>query len=174
MILATERETWGSKVPRKRVSDAQPISLAEFQRQHLLQPKLVPKEIRFAAVNNRDPEALINRLRSMLDGKALDGSARIAINPKCTELIKQCLGGLWNSKRTDFEHISGLGHLDGVMALAYTVDAIDYATNPRTEQQKFSRELYPVEFKHREQSPQHQSLAKLLPKSTRRTQSRRA
>lgn len=138
-LYAKERELWGSQAPRKRVSDAQPISLAEFGRQHILQPDKVPREMRFAAAQNREPEALINRARSMLAAK------RIKIHPRCKELISQCQGGLWNEKRTDFERIAGLGHLDGLMALVYGVDTIDYATPP-ANRKIWNREKYGVEL----------------------------
>jgi hypothetical protein len=162
-ILDAEHESWGKdKQIKKRVSDAQPISLAEFARQHVLQPDLVPKEMRFSAANNRDPEALINRARSLF------ASNRIVINPRCTELIKQCVGGLWNIKRTDFDRIPGLGHLDGLMALVYTVDTIDYSTNPTLMQKKYKVDDYPVEMLKPVQTNQHRSLEKLLPKAARR------
>ncbi len=162
-ILDAERKTWGkTKVPRKRVSDAQPISLAEFGRQHILQPDLVPKEMRFAAANNRDPEALINRARGLF------ASQRIKIHPQCVELIKQLVGGLWNVKRTDFERLPGLGHLDGLMALVYTVDTINYADNPEAMQRKYNADDYPVQFFKKTETANHASLAKLLPKSVRR------
>ena len=157
-----ERRLWGKIAPKKRASDAQPIVLAEFARQHLLQPDLVPKEMRFSAVNNRDPEALINRARSLLASK------RIEIHPRCVELIKQARGGLWNEKRTDFERIKGLGHLDGVMALVYLVDSIDYATNPRLEQQKLLRDDHPTEWLRKPETERYRNLQKILPRAARR------
>lgn len=162
LFIAKERQLWGKTQPRKRVSDAQPIVLAEFARQHMLQPDLVPKEMRFSAAQNRDPEALINRARSLLASK------RIKIHPRCTELIKQCSGGLWNEKRTDFERIKGLGHLDGLMALVYTVDAIDYGNNPRLAQQKIMRDDHPTEWLPKPEQDKHRNLQKLLPRSARR------
>lgn len=159
MIYEAEQETWGKeKKVRKRMSDAQPISLAEFARQHLLQPHKVPKEMRFSAVDNRDPEALLNRTRAMLSAQ------RIAIDPSCVELIKQCQGGLWNERRTDFERIPGLGHLDGVMTLAYTIDTIDYQTNPATMQKTWDKYNYPTETLKPVRDAQSASLARLLPK----------
>lgn len=162
MIHAIERERWPEHVPHKRASDAQPIVLAEFARQHALQPEKVPREMRFSAVNNRDPEALINRARSLFAAK------RIEINPRCIELSKQLRGGLWNERRTDFERIKGLGHLDGAMALVYTVDQIDYANNPRLAQQKFSRADTPIEWRAKPESERHRTLAKILPRAARR------
>lgn len=162
MILAKEKELWGDHKIRKRVSDSPPISLAEFARQHQLQPDKVPREIRFAAVENREPEALINRTRSLL------AVNRIAVNPRCVELIKQARGGLYNARRTDFERIPGLGHLDGIMALAYAVDTVDYATDPELMQKKWNQDDYPTHWQKKPETAQNQSLARLLPKIGRR------
>jgi hypothetical protein len=164
LIHAKEKELWADKKVRKRVSDSPPISLAEFSRQHLLQPKIVPREIRFSAAENRDPDALINRARSLFASK------RIVVNPRCVELIKQLKGGLYNERRTDFAVIPGLGHLDGIMALAYAVDGIDFQTDPEAMQRKFSREYYGTELSTPQRDSQHKSLEKLLPKTGRRAQ----
>lgn len=158
-----EIKLWGKTPPKKRASDAQPIVLAEFARQHLLQPDLVPKEMRFASVNNRDPEALINRTRTML------ASQRIEIHPSCEHLIRQCVGLLWNERRTDFERMRGMGHGDAVMALVYFVDQVDYQTNPRFEQQKLLRDDHPTEWLRKPETDRYRSLAKLLPRAARRT-----
>lgn len=181
LIAQAEKERWGAQAPRKRISDAQPISLAEFGRQHLLQPNLVPREMRFAAANNRDPEALINRTRTLLV------STRIKINPRCVQLIRQCIGGLWNKQRTDFERAPppsdsddfGLGHLDGIMALVYTVDSIDFANNPELAQKKYAPDDHPVHWM-KSVMPQsasmdnaQRSLLRLLPKSARKQKVRR-
>lgn len=160
-IYAKERELWGNQKPALRVSDAQPISLAEFSRQHVLQPALVPRETQFASAQNREPEALINRAR------ALFASNRIKIHPRCKNLIAQTEGGLWNAKRTDFERIPGLGHLDGVMALVYLVDAVDYQSNPAARE-RFNPEEYALYYNKSPTMQRYNSLAKMLPKSARR------
>lgn len=163
LIHQRERELWGDKKPRKRVSDADPMELAEFARQHLLQPHIVPREMRFAAAQNRNPDSLINRMRSLV------ASDRVIIHPSCVELVKQLAGGLWNEKRTDFERTPGLGHLDGIMALSYTVDTIDYATDPEQAQKKYNREHYGVELGPKPvRDAQNATLQKLLPKVGRR------
>jgi hypothetical protein len=66
LIHQKEKELWGDHKIRKRVSDADPMELAEFARQHLLQPAIVPREMRFSAAQNRNPDALINRMRSLI------------------------------------------------------------------------------------------------------------
>lgn len=167
-ILAIEKELWGDERVWKRASDAQPIALAEFARQHALQPNVVPKEIRFASVNNREPEALLNRTRAMF------AANRISINPRCKELIKQALGGLWNERRTDFERIPGLHHCDGLMALAYLVDMIDYQRNPTTAQERWSKHDYPTESLKSYKSVQQATLSRLLPKVGRKPEKKRS
>ncbi len=160
-IYAKERELWGNQRPRLRVSDAQPISLAEFSRQHVLQTSLVPRELLFASAQNREPDSLINRTR------ALFAAGRIKINPKCVNLINQCEGLLWNAKRTDFERIPGLGHGDGVMALVYLADAIDYASNPATRE-KLNPEDYALYYKKSATMERYSQLTKMLPAANRR------
>lgn len=160
-IYAMERETWGNQAPRLRVSDAQPISLAEFSRQHVLQPQLVPRETQFASAQNREPEALINRAR------ALFASKRIKIHPRCVNLIAQCEGLLWNNKRTDFDRIPGLGHGDGVMALVYLVDSIDFATNP-ANRERMNPETHALYYRKTPTVERYSQLAKMLPPASRR------
>lgn len=160
-IYAKERELWGNQPPRLRVSDAQPISLAEFSRQHVLQPALVPRETQFASAQNREPEALINRAR------ALFASNRIKIHPRCKNLVAQIEGGLWNARRTDFERIPKLGHLDGLMALVYLVDAIDYASNPASRE-RLDPENFALYYKKSATQERYSSLSKMLPTSARR------
>lgn len=155
-IIAMERRAFGATAPRTRVSDNHPLEIAEFGRQHLLQPELVPRELVFSAANNRNPEALINRCRSMLV------NGRIAIHPRCKELIKQCQGGLWNRRRTDFERIPGLGHLDGVMSLVYLLDVVDYAHNPNARK-KLNPETHATYLYKSEAQRQFGALEKLIP-----------
>jgi hypothetical protein len=124
LLSAMERELWGDQDPYIRISDNHPLEIAEFGRQHYLQPNKVPREMRFSPADNKNPEALLNRMRGLFY------AGRIKVSPKCVKLIAMLEGGLWNTRRTDFEKIPGLGHLDGVMALAYLIDRLDFARNP--------------------------------------------
>lgn len=160
-LYAKERELWGEQRPRLRVSDAQPISLAEFSRQHVLQPSLVPREMSFASAQNREPESLINRTRAMLASK------RILIHPRCKNTIAQVEGSLWNARRTDFERIPGLGHNDAGMALVYLVDAIDYASNP-SHRERLNPETHALYYRKSPTMERYSQLAKMLPASARR------
>ncbi len=160
-LVDMELRAFGAVVPRTRVSDNHPMEIAEFGRQHLLQPSKVPRELVFSAANNRNPEALINRARGMLQ------SDRILIHPRCIELIKQCQGGLWNLNRTDFRKIVGLGHLDGLMALVYLIDIVDYAHNPNLRA-RLDPAKYATYFMKTEDQKRYGALGKLLPASARR------
>jgi len=97
LVSAIELELWGTQRPRVRVSDNHPMEIAEFGRQHLLQPDRVGRPLSFAPANNQKPEALLNRVRSLLF------KDRLKIHPSCAQLITQCEGGLWNARRTDFD-----------------------------------------------------------------------
>ena len=123
-IVELERELWGMHRPHRRISDNEPMEIAEFGNQHKLQPDRVPYPLIFEPASNHEPEALINRARTMFKAN------RILISPKCVSLIHQLKVGIWNKRRTDFERIPGAGHLDGIMALAYLVSKIDYNRNP--------------------------------------------
>jgi len=161
ILVAKETELWGEQEPYIRISDNDPMEVEEFGRQHYLQPNKVPRELRFSPANNRDPEALLNRLRSLFF------AGRIKISPKCVKLIAMLEGGLWNDRRTDFEKIPGLGHLDGVMALAYLIDRIDYARNP--ESRRFiDPQTHAVYGRDTESQKRFGALAKLRPKVIRR------
>lgn len=161
LIAAKEMELWGEQEPYVRISDNEPMEIAEFGRQHYLQPEKVPREMRFSPAENKNPEALLNRLRSLVFAN------RVKVSPRCVKLIAMLEGGLWNDRRTDFERIPGLGHLDGVMSLAYGIDRIDYQRNP--EMRRFiNPETHATYFRQTESSQRYAQLAKLRPKTVRR------
>ena len=67
---------------------------------------------------------------SVLNGLRMAIQDRIIVDKRCTNLITQLKYGIWNEKRTDFERSDVMGHLDGIMALAYLWDNIDFSSNP--------------------------------------------
>lgn len=69
-------------------------------------------------------ESVINGLRMAISNR------RICVDKKCKNLISQLKYGIWNEKRNDFERSGEMGHLDGLMALAYLWDNIDFGSNP--------------------------------------------
>lgn len=134
LISEVERDLWGDIEPDRRISDNHPMEIAEFARQHTLQPKKVTRRLVFEPASERTPEVCLNRLRTLLIEK------RITISPKCAQLIHQCMVGMWKENRTDFERLPGVGHLDGIMALAYLATNWDYSKNPTPSRAFFQRD----------------------------------
>lgn len=120
-----ERGLWGDIKADRRISDNHPMEIAEFARQHTLQPTKVDRRFVFEPASERTPEICLNRLRTLLIEK------RLVISPRCAQLIHQAKVGMWKDNRADFERLPGVGHLDGVMALAYLATNWDYSKNPQ-------------------------------------------
>ena len=114
-ILETERRLWGDLPPITRVIDADAIVRADMSRMHGLDCRLPKKDDLHGAVN-----AL---RRACADG-------RIAVHPRCKQLIAHCKGGVWNRSRSAFERTADFGHYDGVAALIYLWRHLDRSTNP--------------------------------------------
>lgn len=113
----------------KRISDNDAQQLYDLNKDYGYRVLAVTKRSKQKHVNYR--ESLINQLRVAV------GSNKIAINPRCKSLIFQITYGMWNEQRTDFERsydMKGqgvvMGHLDGIMSLAYGYDNIDWNKNP--------------------------------------------
>jgi hypothetical protein len=107
-LLAKERALWGDLLkPPVRLCDAELLVLAEFSR----------ADRRFAVgpVDNKDPDATVNRLRLATQRH------QYRIDPRCRQLIAHVKSATWNKQRTSFERVDGFGHFDGVAALMYAV-----------------------------------------------------
>jgi hypothetical protein len=70
-------------------------------------------------------ESVINGLRI-----AISQGRLLVDKEKCPHLVAQLKYGIWNEHRSDFERTEKLGHLDGLMALAYMYDNADFHSNP--------------------------------------------
>lgn len=92
-------------------------------------------------------ESVLNGLRIAIKQQ------RIKVAPQCTNLLKQLKYGIWNEKRTDFERTDTMGHLDGIMALAYCYDNIDWTHNP------FPSTLHAVKHNHAFISKEQQEIS---------------
>lgn len=124
-ILAKEKELWTNPVtgellkPRKRVSDHNLIAINEIKRASNYQ-------IHFELANKEGKHASINNLRMMVNAN------KIAINPKCTTLIRHLKNAKWASTtaKDTFARCPQGSHYDAVDACAYLLKAIDYKRNP--------------------------------------------
>lgn len=81
-------------------------------------------ELLFQGVDNKDPEALSNRLRTALDRD------QIVIHPRCVELRAHLQAARWNENRTAWERHPRYGHYDLVAVLMYMWACIDRASDP--------------------------------------------
>ena len=114
-ILERERKLWGDLPPITRVIDADAIVRADMSRMHGLDCRLPKKD---------DLHGAVNALRQAC------ASGRLAVHPRCKNLIAHCKGGVWNRSRSAFERTADFGHYDGVAALVYMWRHLDRSTNP--------------------------------------------
>lgn len=122
----------------RRISDNDAQQLYDLNKDYGYKVYAVTKRSKQKGVNYK--ESILNQLRIAI------AENRIAINPRCKNLIFQITYGMWNEHRTDFERsydIKNLGivmgHLDGLMALAYGWDNVDFNENPYPD--KFEEDI---------------------------------
>lgn len=101
--------------PYKRVSDTEPQIIFDLTKLH---------GVSFVGTRKDDKEAQVNEAR--LFCKAL----KLAIHPRCKRLIAHLKAGIWNQRRTSYEHIAGFGHFDFIDALVYLIRNVDRQHNP--------------------------------------------
>lgn len=102
-------------------------------------------------------ESVINGLRIAI------GNEGIIIDKRCKNLIAHIKYGIWNERRTDFERTESLGHLDGLMALAYLKDNVDVTKNPYPlRDPKVSEASHFVPASFYDPEPRKKDLTKLI------------
>lgn len=134
----------------RRLGDSSdPQQLFDMSKDHDYYISPIHKRSKMNNVGFRD--SVLNGLRIAIK------QARILISKEgCPTLCSQLKYGLWNEKRTDFERSEALGHLDGLMALAYMWDNVDISENPYpalapgiTEATHYiDRNIYPLQPAH--------------------------
>lgn len=115
-VKAKEKELWGEKAPRLRVSDNNNLLF--------LQDLGILHGLHFAPTSKDELETMVNELRLWVN------SGRIIVNPKCAQTIGCLKYGVWNDQRRDWERSTNYGHFDALAALMYMVRNIDHRTNP--------------------------------------------
>ncbi|PJZ98860.1 hypothetical protein CH369_18010 [Leptospira levettii] len=115
-VRQKELETFGSVIPLIRIGDNDNL---------LLFNDLTTKYgYSIFSVHKQPKESMINQTKIMFSQN------RIAVDPKCKNLITTLKSGLWNNTRTDFERNKIIGHCDSISALIYGIISIDYNRNP--------------------------------------------
>lgn len=104
-IRQNEKQLWGRE-PAFRVSDVEPILLNDLNSIHHMSFRPVSKK--------ETKEAGVNEVRMWLSQN------RIKIDRRCTQLIKQLKGCIWDKRRLAFDRNTE-GHYDLADALVYAI-----------------------------------------------------
>lgn len=114
-VKAKEASLWGEVKPYSRISDIDPMVLAELSGKYGLSFRPVSKQLK---------EQMVNEVRTWFRG------GRIVIDPRCVNLIAQLEAAIWTSSRRTYEHTEAYGHFDLVDALVYLLQALPLHMNP--------------------------------------------
>ena len=125
----------------RRIGDCEIQQLFDMSTDHDYQVSAIHKRSKQSGHGFKD--SVLNQLRLAIQ------SEKILIDLKnCPKLCQQLKYGIWNERRTDFQRTDSMGHLDGLMALAYLYDNVDWPRNP-----------YPNKYDHLKESDSYISEA---------------
>ena len=125
------KELGYQKIYRAAADNNNPSLIADLNSLHSLN---------FFPTLKDDLEAQVNDLRLWV------GSGRLVVHPRCKELIGCLKYGVWNDKRTAFEHSKNFGHFDALAALMYLVRNIDRTYNPIPETYGMAGDTHAIEL----------------------------
>lgn len=114
-IKDREQVLWGAKQPQMRITDLDLRLIADLVQRHGLA---------FSPANRQDASGGIDIVRNMIRRREL------AINPTCTNLIRQMTNATFNKKGTDFERSQEDAHYDLVAALRILCRAVPRTLDP--------------------------------------------
>jgi len=89
-------------------------------------------EYEISGIVKRSHQSNVGFRESVLNGLrlAIINQKFLLDKDACPNTYLQLKYGIWDQKRKDFMRSEGLGHLDNLMCLAYTIDNVDFQTNP--------------------------------------------
>lgn len=125
------KELGYQKIYRAAADNNNPILIADLNSLH---------NLNFFPTTKDDLEAQVNDVRLWV------GSGRLIVDPGCKELIGCLKYGVWNDKRTAFEHSKNFGHFDALAALMYLVRNIDRTYNPIPATYGMTGETHAIEL----------------------------
>lgn len=114
-IREAEARIFGTHLVHKRVSDIDLLLLNDLRALH---------QLYFAPTDKGKLEEMVNEVRIWVN------AGRVIVSPKCKLLAKTLAYGVWNEKRTEFERMSSLGHMDAIASLMYLIRNVDQNINP--------------------------------------------
>lgn len=104
----------------RRISDIAPQVQADLAQLH---------GFVFSDTSKDDKDAAINQVQMAINGQR----GKLAIHPRCVNLIRQMKQCTWNKARTTFERTDTNGHYDLVDTLIYLVRNVQRSKNPYPE-----------------------------------------
>lgn len=126
MIAEKQTQLWGTTKVYKRVMDAPALLRADMSKLH---------GMAFSQTRKDDREAAVNTVNIWVN------DMKIAIHPRCKNLIAQASSATWKKDRSEFERVDDFGHFDLVAALIYLVRNIDRSHNPFPDTYGFNDQI---------------------------------
>lgn len=128
-IFRKEKALWGSKDDEKVwIGGHKPTRMGDLKQQGLEDLRTDYKML-IEPVDKYDKKASINNVRTGIQ------LGKLKIHPRCTHLVNQCMNGMLNEQRTDFERSEDMGHLDALAALIYLYKMARWNGNPFPDKQ---------------------------------------
>lgn len=115
IIKEKETSLWGDRKPYMRFCDGDPIIVSDLNTLHNLS---------FSQTRNDELEASVNAVRLFVQDN------KIAIHPRCKNLLVQLGSATWDASRKKFIRTADHGHFDLVAALIYMIRNIKRHKNP--------------------------------------------
>lgn len=126
-IREAETRIFAHHPAHKRVSDIDLLLLNDLRALH---------QLYFAPTDKGKLEEMVNEVRLWVN------AGRVITSPNCKVLNATLAYGVWNEKRTDFERMASLGHMDALASLMYLIRNIDTNINPVPATYKKSEQEY--------------------------------
>jgi hypothetical protein len=115
-ILKDQKELWGDLPVYKQISDNNQLqTINDMNQMH---------GFSFVATRKKTLHGMVNDVRNMF------AQDRIWVDISCVELIGCLDSGIWNKRRSEFDHHPVWGHFDALAALVYMVINLDQENNP--------------------------------------------
>ena len=115
-VKKKESDLWPNSTVRLRIADNSNLIL--------IKDLGVEHAVHFQPTTKDTLDAMVNNIRLWV------GSGRLAVSPKCSQLVGCLKYGVWKDSRLDWEESAVYGHFDALAALMYLLRYIDTATNP--------------------------------------------
>lgn len=115
-VKQKEKDLWKDRKPTLRIADNNNLII--------LRDMGVEHAVHFQPTTKDTLDAMVNNIRLWV------GAGRLAVSPKCSQLIGCLKYGVWKDNRLDWEESAAYGHFDALAALMYLLRYVNDKTNP--------------------------------------------